>query len=851
MCYLHSRKIKVQEAKRIRNNNDGIFHFIFLCLFSSFFFLSSSFFSFDIAQAAETSRKEEDTFYVAVRSFQDGFYDVALTLFDRYLKNYVDGVNRFEALLYVGECYFYQEKYILALDQFESLRKMPGAELIRDKVLFWLGEVYAKGRDYKQAAVYYKELIAGGAGSSMLLEATRSLARVYSAERNFAAAADAYRGAASLAKDPQIMEEAVFGVVDSLYQMKDYAGLKRELLAFLDKYPDAANMSRAHFYLAEANYYSGDYSQAVAMYEKCLVTASPMGEELKNLARMGLGWSYLKLKDYEKAEEVFGRFDGDDVPVAVLLGLAELALEQGVSEEALRLFAKVIDADKEEIYAPLSYYGKAEALYQGSRFDEAIIAYRVSLDKLKILTGSSGENRQLRDKIYYGLAWAYLKGGDFRSAQEMFQKVVLLTTDKIFKLSALCQLGDTYQDAREYDKAAGAYQKILEDYPESVYADYAQYQIGMTWLRAESHESAILAFRKFLKEYPHSKLSDDVHYFLGVSYFQKGDFAAARRQLEVFGRDFKDSAYRPEALFLLGETLFNAGDARQATEVFQGLIKDYPAEEALRQKAEYEIANMMSEQGNSAEAQKRFSDFIVRYPDSILTPNILFWLGQNASIQKDDEAAARFFERLVRQYPNHEYVPEAYIEIGILNRARGQDDPALRSFEKAREYGSVAVQGRALLLAGDVWREKKDAQKALDFYAQAVARGGPWGKAALVKTARLKREKKMFDAAIADFEKAITMEGAEDNAGIQWAMAETFEEQALVPEALDAYLKYHYLYPKRPDAVKALLRVAKIYEEQEAWASFKEILEKIAALPVPEARYAAEKLAELEKKGQP
>jgi tetratricopeptide (TPR) repeat protein len=121
----------------------------------------------------------------------------------------------------------------------------------------------------------------------------------------------------------------------------------------------------------------------------------------------------------------------------------------------------------------------------------------------------------------------------------------------------------------------------------------------------------------------------------------------------------------------------------------------------------------------------------------------------------------------------------------------------------------------------------------------------------LVKTARLKREKKMFDAAIADFEKAITMEGAEDNAGIQWAMAETFEEQALVPEALDAYLKYHYLYPKRPDAVKALLRVAKIYEEQEAWASFKEILEKIAALPVPEARYAAEKLAELEKKGQP
>jgi TolA-binding protein len=317
----------------------------------------------------------------------------------------------------------------------------------------------------------------------------------------------------------------------------------------------------------------------------------------------------------------------------------------------------------------------------------------------------------------------------------------------------------------------------------------------------------------------------------------------------VFVRDFKDSTYRPDALFLLGEALFNTGETRGATEAFGNLIKEYPRQEALRQKAEYEIANILSEQGNIAEAQKRFSDFIVRYPDSTLTPNILFWLGQNAAEQKDKDAASKFFERLVRQYPSHEYVPEAYVEIGKLNSERGQTDLALRNFEKAREDGNAATQGRALLMAGDVARAAGETDKALNYYSEAVKRESPWSKAALMKMAQLKREKKMFDAAIADLEKASSMEGAEDNAAIQWEIAEIFEDESKTSEALDAYLRYYYLYPKRENAVKALLRVANIYEDREDLQNLKKVLEKIVALQTPESKYATEKLTDLAKKG--
>ena len=45
--------------------------------------------------------------------------------------------------------------------------------------------------------------------------------------------------------------------------------------------------------------------------------------------------------------------------------------------------------------------------------------------------------------------------------------------------------------------------------------------------------------------------------------------------------------------------------------------------------------------------------------------------------------------------------------------------------------------------------------------------------------------------------------------------------------------------------MKALLRVARVYESKENLNELKNILEKIAAYDVPEAKYAKEKLAGL------
>lgn len=799
--------------------------------------------------AADLNRQQEDAFYVAVKAYEDDFYDVSLTLFDRFLKNYLQSDKKLDVLAYMGQCYYSEGNYVKALNQFESLLKTEGAERLKDKILFWLGEIYCKGRDYRQASAFYKQVIENYKNSFYYISSYKALAQAQLDDGKFQEALDTYNQILDCPKDSSdssIKQEAFFGICEALYRMKDYNALKEGLKNFISKCPQGKMkgkmMGRAFFYLGEADFYLGQYEEAIEAYRNVNEFSSDM--EQVSLARLGMGWSYLKLRQYKEAQAIFSEFKEDFQPPGLILGKAVLKTGLGEYEEALQLFDAVIAMKKVYEFIPIAYFGKAEVFYNLSRFDEAIVAYRTSLDRLKDISwGVYTQTQELRDKIHYGLAWAYLKIGDFQSAQNEFQRVVSISTDKIVKISALCQLGDTYQDAGEYDKAIETYRTFMKDYPDTVYSDYVQYQLGMTWLKMKNLDSAVLAFRNVLKEYPSSKLTDDVYYFIGVCYFQKGAYPSAREQLEPFVNDFKDSSYRSQALFLLGESLMDMGQYKEAVNIFVGIIKEYSDLETLRQKAEYEVASAYMRMGDEIQANKRLMDFVTRYPGSQLSPDIIFWLGQGFFDKKNFFQARKYFERLIRNYPDYELVPDAFLQIGLSYVQENKIDAALRSFQQAEQRGSDQVKARAYVLSGDIYFTKSELDKALAQYQEVVSSGEGLKKTACLKIAQVYRLQGQADKAMAVLADALGQEGTVSNAEIQFSIAELLEEKGSVQEALEAYSKVFYLYPDNETwVVKALLRVARIYENQEKWTEVENILKKILQYNVPEVKYAKEKL---------
>ncbi|MDD2703141.1 MAG: hypothetical protein PHC33_03950, partial [Candidatus Omnitrophica bacterium] len=81
---------------------------------------------------AQDSTKEEESFYVARKAFDDGFYDVALSLLKRFQDNYPSSGRAPEVSLLIGQCYFNQNKFLDALNKFEETLNRSEAKAIQD-----------------------------------------------------------------------------------------------------------------------------------------------------------------------------------------------------------------------------------------------------------------------------------------------------------------------------------------------------------------------------------------------------------------------------------------------------------------------------------------------------------------------------------------------------------------------------------------------------------------------------------------------------------------------------------------------------------------------------------------------
>ncbi|MCX5703289.1 MAG: tetratricopeptide repeat protein, partial [Candidatus Omnitrophica bacterium] len=95
--------------------------------------------------------KEEEALFIAEKASEDGFYDVALGLFERFLKNYPASAKIPKVNLLIGQCYFHQNKFLDALSKFEELQFQPQARDIQDEVLYWIAEVHFRGNDFTKA----------------------------------------------------------------------------------------------------------------------------------------------------------------------------------------------------------------------------------------------------------------------------------------------------------------------------------------------------------------------------------------------------------------------------------------------------------------------------------------------------------------------------------------------------------------------------------------------------------------------------------------------------------------------------------------------------------------------------
>jgi tetratricopeptide (TPR) repeat protein len=610
---------------------------------------------------------------------------------------------------------------------------------------------------------------------------------------------------------------------------------------------DPLKLPYLYYYLAEAYYYTDDYAAAADNYGRAGAAADD--PKVKALAKLGLGWAYVKLKKFPEAQESFAGItpEGLDRQYQEIyyMGRAALSYETSRFAEAQQYYEKLKEMSSDPSVTVQASLGRGDCLYSRGEYAQSVEEYK----ELASRAAAGQFPQETLDRLHHSLAWAYLKEGQFKEAIAEFQKIANQSEDKIFKVSALCQIGDAYQDAGENQKARDAYEKILKDFPGGFYADYVQYQLGITLIKLGEYDSAIVDFLALKKNFPDSKLIDDAQYALGLAYFQKKDYSASREVFSDFQRDFKDSDLLPQALYLYGTSLFNLGQYAQAIDVFKDLIRDYSGEKErdLVQKAEYEIADCYYQMGNEKEAMSRFNQLRVKYPDSSLSAEIMWWLGEYYYRKVDLNLAVRYFSSLVHDFKDSNLIPNAYYALGSINVEEGKFEEAVANFQRVIGLSGSELGGQAVVAIADIYARQDKNDAALQSYQKALSDYPQLAHIICPKLGELLAQMGRYDEALTFYSRSLDAVPLRELPEIHLKMAEVYQTQGKTGEAIEHYLKITYLFPENRElGVKAMLRVAKIYDEQGKRADALAMYRKIADLDVAESKYARERIETIE-----
>jgi len=800
---------------------------------------------FGLAQGAP---KEEESLFVAKKAFEDGFYEVSLGLIDKFLKDYPDSPLAAEADLLAGQCYFRQDKYLEALSKLEATLTHPQARNIQDALYYWIAEIHFKGNDFAKASQYYRKVIENFPNSSYAVSSYYSLGWCLFQEGEFKEAIKYFEIVQKdYPKEPQA-QDAALKIIECLYNLKEYQAVKDRAMACLKNTPakDNFRLSYLYFYLGEADYYLNSFQDAADFYSKVINYATDA--KTVDLARLGAGWCYIKLERYKEAEDILSKIKEAnlDAKSRDALGLAQAIIFTETSRfgEAQDAYQKLLSSSEDKGVIIQAYLGKADALYNRTEYNKAIEVYQQALANL-------GEQPQgdFLDKLHYGLAWSFLKEGEFKKAIDEFQKIVKNSDDKTVKIAALCQIGDAYQDSGEFEKASQSYNQILKGYPDSFYSDYVQYQMGMVMLKTYNYDAAAMAFKALKANFPNSKLLDDATYALALSYFQREDYSASRDVLVKFLEEFKESSLRPEATYLLGTDLYNLGKFSEAIEVFKTITRLYSQDKQLLQKAEYEIADCYYQMGDEKEAMARFKTLRSKYPDSTLTAEVMWWLGEYYYRHNELALARRYFSSLIQDFPKSSLLPSAYYALASTYESEGNYGQAIDNFSKVMNTDRSDLAGAAGIAIGDIYAKEDKIEEALSIYKDTAVKYPNLGHLAHPKIADIYRKTNELDQALEFYRKSLDEVPVRQVPDIQFKVAEILQQQNKNGEAIEEYLKVTYLYPDNKDlAVKSLLRVASIYEEARNRAEAIKIYNRIVSMDVEESKYAKEKIDTLKKK---
>lgn len=454
----------------------------------------------------------------------------------------------------------------------------------------------------------------------------------------------------------------------------------------------------ADFKLAVGLYKDGMYDLAADQFQS-LIAASPATPEGIE-ARFYLGLAQMGLRRYEEAQATFQNFaltyiDHPRAPEA-WLNVGSIFLILGKKSEAASAYERIRTFQPKsslvpdalvraaELYRDLNDRAHArrlvERVIQDYPSSEAIPSARITLAKI---SADEGQNQPaLREA---------------RRAADLAKLSPL-------KAEALGFIGKLQEDQCLFDEAESTFQRIITKFGSTSQGTRALIELGRLDIGAGKFATAIQRLETAAaRDSAADSLQAEALLLAGIARERQGDFAGARKTLTSLAEKFPESSAADDAVIRIGwdalhDAVVRAGPGAQDHGIREALerterLLSAPASPKRRQAIA--LAARLSAAMKNFEAAARFDEQYVReFPDEAASPGMALSAGKLYEERlSDSRKAIAGYDQILLRYPRSAQAAEAMKRSEGCHESIGDPDGASQIYAAMRQHFPALASG--------------------------------------------------------------------------------------------------------------------------------------------------------------
>lgn len=476
---------------------------------------------------------EEAYYEWGLSAFEAGDYSGAIEILLSLIRNQPELKDPGKVYTMLGEAYFANSEYTRASQAFEEAEKVADIDPeLRRQARFQKGWILYRNQAYEQAQPIFETVYAEAPTSALGAEALFWSADCFYKLDQFGDAAKRFKMFIENYPNHDMIGAARYSLGWSYFKTGDYDLAVGPLEDFLNNYnpPPIALFPYdvdTKLRIGDAYYALGEYRKAITFYNKA-IGAEPGGD----YAMFQVANSYYRLNRTFEAVSNFRRmlriYPFSQLREQAQYNVAYIYLNTSNYAQAIEEFQTVINKYPGTEWAARAQYNIGDAFYNAGEYNRAIEAYQKVLEnypKSKYIieaingiqyaqlslggTDSSSvileeflaDNPQssTADRLRFRQAETVFQTGDYESAVREFRQYLRVTNSDELAPRAYSNLGESYRQLGQIDRAISSYQTILEDYPNSDQVPAALTSLGLISYEQKEFEDSHYYFEQLLK----------------------------------------------------------------------------------------------------------------------------------------------------------------------------------------------------------------------------------------------------------------------------------------------------------------------------------------------------------------